>query len=40
MIASAKPRSSMIIAKMQYMMPIFLWSIDVIQSRQSGPQKR
>ena len=33
MIASEKPRSSMISARMQYMTPIRLWSTEVIHSR-------
>ncbi len=33
MIASEKPRSSMIIASTQYITPIRLWSTDVIHSR-------
>ena len=34
MMASAKPRSSMISANMMYMMPMRLWSTEVIHSRQ------
>ena len=34
MMASAKPRSSMISASMMYMMPMRLWSTEVSHSRQ------
>jgi hypothetical protein len=37
MIASEKPRSSITSPRIMYMMPIFLWSMLVIQSRHSGP---
>ena len=35
--ASAKPRSSMTMARIMYMIPIFLWSMLQIQSFHSGP---
>ena len=40
MMASEKPRSSITSPRITYMMPIFLWSMLVIQSRHSGPQAR
>ncbi|MPM73644.1 hypothetical protein SDC9_120626 [bioreactor metagenome] len=40
MTASAKPRRNMTRPRIMYMMPIFLWSIDVSQSRHSGPHRR
>ena len=38
--ASAKPRRNMTRPRIMYMMPIFLWSMEVIQSFHSGAQRR
>jgi hypothetical protein len=40
MIASEKPRSSITMPRITYMIPIFLWSMLVIQSRHRVPQTR